>query len=132
MKLNARLAARACCPARPPAGPAGAGGASEAELVLPDLASARVPRLRPATTCCSAAWSSACSGFSSALVMYIQLKNLPVHRSMREISELIYETCKTYLDHPGQVHPFCWVFIAAIMVVYFGVAAPLQPSTRWR
>jgi hypothetical protein len=36
-------------------------------------------------------------GLLFGLVIFIQLKNLPVHRSMREISELIYETCKTYL-----------------------------------
>jgi len=37
--------------------------------------------------------------------MYVQLKNMPVHRSMREISELIFETCKTYLVTQGKVHP---------------------------
>ena len=43
-------------------------------------------------------------GMLFGLVILNQLKNLPVHRSMREISELIYETCKTYLHDPGQVH----------------------------
>ena len=42
-------------------------------------------------------------GLAFGMTIYIRLKNLPVHRSMREISELIYETCKTYLDHAGQV-----------------------------
>ncbi|MGA8312106.1 MAG: hypothetical protein WB755_18875, partial [Terriglobales bacterium] len=36
-------------------------------------------------------------GLLFGLVIYTKLKNLPVHRAMREISELIYETCKTYL-----------------------------------
>src|SRR5579862_2531051 len=36
-------------------------------------------------------------GLGFGLVIYSRLKNLPVHRSMREMSELIYETCKTYL-----------------------------------
>src|SRR5712691_264899 len=54
------------------------------------------------------------------LVMYVQLRNLPVHRSMREISELIYETCKTYLITQGKFILILEVFIGAIMVVYFG------------
>ena len=54
------------------------------------------------------------------MVMYMQLKNLPVHRSMREISELIYETCKTYLLTQGKFILLLWAFIGAIMVVYFG------------
>src|SRR5262245_42649950 len=55
------------------------------------------------------------------LVIYGQLKNLPVHRSMREISELIYETCKTYLITQGKFILFLELFIGAIMVVYFGL-----------
>ena len=51
------------------------------------------------------------------------LKNLPVHRSMREISELIYETCKTYLITQGKFILILELFIGAIMVVYFGFLA---------
>ena len=70
-------------------------------------------------------------GLLFGLVMYTQLKNLPVHRSMREISELIYETCKTYLHHAGQVHPAAsWLFIGAIMVVYFGVLRHFDAAAR--
>ena len=43
-------------------------------------------------------------GLLFGLAIYIQLKNLPVHRAMREISELIYETCKTYLIKIGRAH----------------------------
>ncbi len=46
---------------------------------------------------------------------------MPVHQSMREISELIYETCKTYLQTQGKFILLLWVFIAAIIVVYFGL-----------
>ena len=49
-----------------------------------------------------------------------QLKNLPVHKSMKEVSELIYETCKTYLFTQGKFIGILWLFIATIMVVYFG------------
>jgi len=59
-------------------------------------------------------------GMVFGFVMYTQLRNLPVHRSMREISELIYETCKTYLTTQGKFILLLEVFIGAIMVVYFG------------
>jgi K(+)-stimulated pyrophosphate-energized sodium pump len=64
-------------------------------------------------------------GLMFGLAIYIQLKNLPVHRSMREISELIYETCKTYLITQGKFIMLLWVFIAAIVVAYFGVLRPV-------
>ncbi len=94
--------------------------ASEAELVLPDLAS-------------QAFWGmdghrlllwglGVCLlGFVFGIVMYGQLKRLAVHRSMREISELIYETCKTYLVTQGKFIAILWAFIAVIIAVYFGV-----------
>src|SRR5207245_4497235 len=59
------------------------------------------------------------------LAIYIQLKNLPVHRSMREISELIYETCKTYLITQGKFIMLLWIFIAIIVVAYFGILRPV-------
>ena len=64
-------------------------------------------------------------GWLFGLAIYVQLKNLPVHRAMREISELIYETCKTYLVTQGKFILLLWVFIAAIVVAYFGVLRPV-------
>jgi K(+)-stimulated pyrophosphate-energized sodium pump len=60
-------------------------------------------------------------GLIFGLVIYTRLKNLPVHRSMREISELIYETCKTYLITQGKFLMLLELFIAAVIVLYFGV-----------
>jgi len=60
-------------------------------------------------------------GLGFGMVIFMRLKNLPVHRSMREISELIYETCKTYLLTQGKFLMLLWAFIAAIIVLYFGV-----------
>jgi K(+)-stimulated pyrophosphate-energized sodium pump len=60
-------------------------------------------------------------GLAFGLTIYVRLKNLPVHRSMREISELIYETCKTYLVSQGKFLFLLWIFIAAVIVLYFGV-----------
>ncbi|MDQ3820053.1 MAG: sodium/proton-translocating pyrophosphatase, partial [Acidobacteriota bacterium] len=64
-------------------------------------------------------------GLLFGLAIYMNLKKLPVHRAMREISELIYATCKTYLTTQGKFILLLWVFIAAIIVLYFGVLAPV-------
>ena len=60
-------------------------------------------------------------GLVFGLVIYTRLKNLPVHRAMREISELIYETCKTYLVTQGKFLMLLELFIAVVIVLYFGV-----------
>ncbi|HEU5233010.1 MAG TPA: sodium-translocating pyrophosphatase [Terriglobales bacterium] len=64
-------------------------------------------------------------GLLFGLGIYMNLKNLPVHRAMREISELIYETCKTYLVTQGKFIALLWVFIAVIIGLYFGILAPI-------
>jgi K(+)-stimulated pyrophosphate-energized sodium pump len=98
------------------------GGGGEAALVLPDLNQAtffgiggRALLLWGLVVCAL--------GFVFGLVTYMQLRNLPVHRAMREISELIYETCKTYLVGQGRFLLILWVFIGAIVAVYFGTLA---------
>src|SRR5579859_5563122 len=60
-------------------------------------------------------------GFLFGLVMYKHLRNLPVHKSMLEVSELIYETCKTYLITQGKFLLILEIFIGAVIVLYFGV-----------
>jgi K(+)-stimulated pyrophosphate-energized sodium pump len=64
-------------------------------------------------------------GLMFGMTIYNRLKNLPVHRSMREVSELIYETCKTYLITQGKFLLLLWVFIAVVIVLYFGVLSPV-------
>jgi len=69
-------------------------------------------------------------GMVFGLMINRQLKNMPVHQSMREISELIYETCKTYLLQQGRFLLILWVFIGAIVTVYFGtLASSVDPAT---
>ncbi|HWZ43255.1 MAG TPA: sodium-translocating pyrophosphatase [Candidatus Saccharimonadales bacterium] len=63
------------------------------------------------------------------LIIYMQLKNAPVHRTMLEISELIYETCKTYLITQGKFILILEAFIAVVIVLYFGV---LQHNDAFR
>jgi K(+)-stimulated pyrophosphate-energized sodium pump len=67
-------------------------------------------------------------GLIFGLAIYTRLKNLPVHKSMRDISELIYETCKTYLITQGKFLMVLWVFIAVVIVLYFGWLAPVHPT----
>ncbi len=64
-------------------------------------------------------------GLIFGLVIYSKLKNLPVHKSMLDVSELIYETCKTYLLTQGKFLLVLWLFIAVVIVLYFGVLSPV-------
>jgi K(+)-stimulated pyrophosphate-energized sodium pump len=95
--------------------------AGEADLILPDLSSVSF-------------FGGAISGYHLllygavipilglvfGLVIYAQLKRMPVHKAMLDVSELIYTTCKTYLKTQAKFILLLWVFIAIIMVVYFG------------
>jgi len=67
-------------------------------------------------------------GLGFGLAIYMRLKNLPVHRAMREISELIYETCKTYLFTQGRFILLLWAFIAVIILLYFGVLQHMEAT----
>jgi K(+)-stimulated pyrophosphate-energized sodium pump len=93
---------------------------SEANLVLPDLGSVQFLGMG-GDRLLMGGLIVCVFGLLFGLMMYVQLKNLPVHRAMREISELIYETCKTYLVTQGKFILLLELFIGAIMVVYFGV-----------
>src|SRR5579875_734365 len=65
-------------------------------------------------------------GLIFGLVIYSRLKGLPVHQAMKEMSQLIWETCKTYLVTQGKFLALLWIFIAVIIVVYFGVLLKLE------
>src|ERR1700735_460759 len=65
-------------------------------------------------------------GLGFGMVIFMRLKNLPVHRAMREISELIYETCKTYLVTQGRFILLLWAFIAVIILLYFGMLEHME------
>ncbi len=97
----------------------------EANLVLPDLRQTDVGGFSSRALLQGGLVVSAL-GVLFGLVILTQLKNLPVHRSMREISELIYETCKTYLVTQGRFLAILELFIAAIIVLYFGVLSGFE------
>src|SRR5205814_4694250 len=98
--------------------PAAAGG--EASLVLPDLSTVDFHGINGRTLLMGGLTICAL-GLLFGLATFVQLKNLPVHASMLEVSELIYETCKTYLVTQGKFILLLELFIGAIMVIYFGV-----------
>jgi K(+)-stimulated pyrophosphate-energized sodium pump len=94
----------------------------EANLLIPDLSSVQFFGL-PGHTLLMAGLVVCALGLLFGLVIYGQLKRLPVHESMREISELIYETCKTYLTTQGKFILVLWLFIGSIAALYFGALA---------
>jgi K(+)-stimulated pyrophosphate-energized sodium pump len=94
--------------------------ASESDLILPDLSSVKFLGM-PGNTLLTVGLFISLIGLVFGLVIYTQLKNLPVHKSMRDVSELIYGTCKTYLSTQGKFILKLWVFIGIIVVVYYAV-----------
>jgi K(+)-stimulated pyrophosphate-energized sodium pump len=92
----------------------------EAELKLPDLSTALFQGVN-GRAILMGGLVVAVLGLVFGLLMYKHLRNLPVHESMLEISELIYETCKTYLLTQGKFLLVLEIFIGAIIVLYFGV-----------
>jgi len=102
-------------------------GGGEASLTLPDLTSVSFANFFGLNghALLSIGLLFCAAGLLFGLVIYVQLKNLPVHSSMRDISELIYETCKTYLITQGKFILLLWAFIAVIISMYFGWLAPV-------
>jgi K(+)-stimulated pyrophosphate-energized sodium pump len=101
-----------------------AGGGGEANLVLPDLTTVNFWGMN-GHSLLMIGLLFCVGGLLFGLAIYVQLKNLPVHRTMRDISELIYETCKTYLVTQGKFIVLLWAFIAVIIALYFGYLAPV-------
>jgi K(+)-stimulated pyrophosphate-energized sodium pump len=102
-------------------------GGGEASLRVPDLGQAqflgvdgRVLLLLGLAICGL--------GFLFGLVIFAQLRRLPVHPSMREVSELIYETCKTYLVTQGKFLLVLQGFVGLIIVLYFGLLLRLEAA----
>jgi len=93
---------------------------SEANLKLPDLGSATFLGGIKGSTLLMGGLVVSALGLIFGLIIFNRLKNMAVHSSMREVSELIYETCKTYLATQGKFLMLLECFIAVIIVFYFG------------
>ncbi|XXX78652.1 sodium-translocating pyrophosphatase [Sorangium sp. So ce134] len=105
----------------------GLASASESDLVLPDLGSQSFGGIDGRTLLLGGIGVCAL-GFVFGIVIFSQLNKLPVHRAMREISELIYETCKTYLVTQFKFILVLEVLIGAVMVLYFGVLRHMEAT----
>ncbi len=113
----------AATPAPPPAAHSG----GEANLVLPDLGQVEFQGIN-GRTLLTGGLGVCVLGLVFGLVIFTKLRNLPVHRSMLDISELIYETCKTYLITQGKFILLLEIFIGVIMVFYFGALQHFAPA----
>ena len=107
------------------AAPHRAGG--EANLIVPDLSGATFMGVE-GTTLLLWGMGVCVLGLLFGLVIYRQLQRLPVHGSMLEISELIYETCKTYLIQQGKFLLILEVFIGLVILLYFGVLLDFEAT----
>ncbi len=94
--------------------------ASEADLVIPDFSKEQFIGMDGWSLLAYAGFAVSALGLLFGGWQYMQVRDLPVHRAMREISELIYATCKTYLVTQGKFLLILWSFIAIIMFGYFG------------
>jgi K(+)-stimulated pyrophosphate-energized sodium pump len=103
-----------------PVGAAPVHHGGEASLVLPDLGQAQFLGMSGRTLLTLGLFVCAL-GLLFGLVIYTQIKGMQVHKSMAEISALIYETCKTYLLTQGKFLLILWLFIGAIISMYYGL-----------
>jgi K(+)-stimulated pyrophosphate-energized sodium pump len=118
LPLGHSAAVYAQAPAPAPAAQAPVHG-GEANLILPDLSTQDFMGIN-ARTLLMGGLVVCVFGLAFGMVIFYRLKNMPVHRSMLEVSELIYETCKTYLITQGKFILILELFIGVIMVFYFG------------
>ena len=98
----------------------------EVDLIVPDLSKATFLNGISGPNLLMGGLLIAVLGMVFGLLIYQKLKNMPVHSSMRDISELIYETCKTYLQTQGRFLMILELFIGAAIVFYFGFLRGLQ------
>ena len=98
----------------------------EANLKVPDLSSVSFLGM-PGSTLLMLGLIVCALGLTFGMVIYNQLKKMPVHKSMLEISELIYETCKTYLITQGKFILILEVFIGFVILLYFGFLLKFEP-----
>jgi K(+)-stimulated pyrophosphate-energized sodium pump len=96
-------------------------GAGEANLKLPSLSTVSFLGGISGSSLLMGGMVVSFLGFIFGLIIYVRLRNMPVHDSMREVSELIYETCKTYLATQGKFLVLLECLIAVIIVFYFGL-----------
>jgi K(+)-stimulated pyrophosphate-energized sodium pump len=102
-------------------------GASEADINIPDLRLVTFFDGALSGTAILMIGLVVCAlGALYGWIQYLQTRNLPVHRSMADVSQIIWETCKTYLFQQGKFLVMLWVLIALCMGYYFGVLSHMS------
>ncbi len=97
--------------------------ASEADIKIPDLSKITFNVLGNAVSGVHLLYAGILVCFIGVLfgwVQYKQTDKMPVHKSMADVSQVIWETCKTYLWQQGKFLAILWVLIGLCMVYYFG------------
>ncbi|AWE42684.1 MULTISPECIES: sodium-translocating pyrophosphatase [unclassified Actinobaculum] len=97
----------------------GSVGGGEASLVLPDLSAATSAVGIGGRALLYGAIVVCLLGLGFGLVTFFTLRKQAVHKSMLDVAELIYSTCKAYLLRQGRFLLILWVFITAVIVVYY-------------
>jgi len=99
----------------------GAAFASEADIKLPDLSQVSfMGGSLSGMTILNVGLVICVIGLIFGILQYVQTKNLPAHKAMLDVSQTIWETCKTYLFQQGKFLMALWVLIAICMIYYFG------------
>ncbi|MDD5492516.1 MAG: sodium-translocating pyrophosphatase, partial [bacterium] len=93
--------------------------AGEADLILPDLGSVDFLGIN-GRSLLMGGMVICIFGFIFGFVQFLQVKNIKVHKCMSDVSELIYETCKTYLITQGKFIIILEILVGAIIGFYFG------------
>ena len=96
-------------------------GGGEASLKLPDLGAVEIMGGGSGRTLLIVGLLVCALGIGFGVLTYARLQKMPVHASMRAVSELIYTTCKAYLVQQGKFLMILWGFIAAVIVMYYWV-----------
>lgn len=87
--------------------------AGEADLSTPELTGAQNNLLYLGMLVCLL-------GMLFGLFQFIRIKKIKAHKSMLEVADTIYETCKTYLVQQGKFLALLLVFIGVCIAFYFG------------
>jgi K(+)-stimulated pyrophosphate-energized sodium pump len=122
-----------------PAFLASAAFAGEADIKLPDVANAQFAYGLNGWNIMMIGLGITVVGMLFGLLQYKQTVALPAHKSMLAVSNIIWETCKSYIIQQGKYLSVLWLLIAVAIVGYFGFLSPIgqnplpgeEPTNKW-
>ena len=112
--------------------------AGEADIKLPDVKGADFGGLT-GNTIMMIGLGITVIGMLFGLLQYKQTLALPAHKSMLAVSNIIWETCKSYIIQQGKYLSVLWLLIAVAIIGYFGILSPIgqtvpdgqEPINKW-